>query len=60
MGRPASIDAVMWSATRGETPAGADAAGVYRHQLERVLLWVNPLFVPGFPVALKLGRPAGR
>lgn len=48
----------MWSATRSKTPAGADAAGVYRHRI-RGSAWVNPLFVPGFPVALKLGLAGG-
>ncbi len=53
--------ASVWSATRSKTPAGADAAGVYRHRIEGSA-WVEiPLFVPGFPVALKLeGWPAGR
>ena len=49
----------IWWVTPSKTAAGTDAAGVYRHR-PGVLLGSIPLYVPGFPVALKLGRQAGR
>ncbi len=44
--------------THSKIAAGSDAAGVYRHW-HGVLLGSVPLFVPGFPVALKLGLAGG-
>lgn len=59
VGRPASIDAVanVVGNAQQKTPAGADAAGVYRHRI-RGSAWVNPVVCAGIPGRVKTG--AGR